>query len=683
MSVELRLPRFALALAAAVVLAVAAPGGLGPLSPSAAKAVQDVLWYQQCANGVSSMLGSWGDGAYTAGAQCPTANAGNGYSGLWLYSSNGTGGGTVAHWEADAPPNIGIVMAHVPEMAIDNNSYYYGEFFYWAGGNSGWLTNTNGQATSWPSGSGWQSFAPSPYFGWEIACNASSGCYSNTAWFDVFDLQLEALEYQTPNITAGPYSGASNLWYHAGEWIRGVFPIDMEADDPSGVCDMRVWWNGQIVQDTGERTPDGGYWDQCDPNHSPGSPQYFFGGGTINTSDVAPQSATGVQLALQAHNASYNPSTGTPDWTSDVEYLNIDNTPVGLTLGGPTNAPVNAGTQYLTATANAGPSGVGAIDCSVDGAQWLPERVSGVGSRTATALVPLNGVGEHHVSCYATNRAVDSSGIPAASPVQTWSTRIGEPVAVGISFSKVSRHCHRIHKLVTIPARWVTVRRGHKYVRVHRPARKRRKWVNSCTVRGPVTHSARIAHGRKVTVTGWLATADGTPLSHVRVRILTLPDGGSYSWRTARTVTTSADGGWRATLPAGPSRLIKAVYAGGPTTEPAASASARALVPASSTLTLMHRVLYIGAFGVEAQFEGRLVGGFVPPRGATVAVQALDRGLWRTIATVTTDREGRWQAHYKVTGGPGNYVIRVYVPRQGGYPWESSYSGHAALIIRQ
>ncbi len=494
---------------------------------------------------------------------------------------------------------------------------------------------------------------------------------------------MQAYEYQTPSISAGPFSGASNLWLHEGEWIRGTFPIDMEANDPSGVCDMRIWWNGQIVQDTGERTPNGGYWDQCDPDHQSNAPQYFLGGATINTVDVAPQSATGVPLELQAHNASYNPSTSAPDWTSYGEDLNIDNEPVALSLSGATDAPVTAGTQYVTATATAGPSGVGSIMCSVDGSAWSPQQLSGSGSQTATAEIPVSGLGSHSVSCYATNNAVDASGYDAASPASSWSIKIGDPINAGITFSKVTRHCRRERKLVTSPARWVTVRRGSEYVRVHRRAFKRRRWVTTCQLEAPVKQTARVRHGRSVTISGWFATADGTPLSHVPVQIITVPDGGSYSWGTATTVTTSGDGSWRATLPAGPSRLVKALYAGGPATEPAASPTARLLVPASSALTVMHRVIYVGAFGGEARFKGHLLGGFVPARGATVAVQALDRGLWRTIATVTTDRLGRWQAHYKVTGGPGTYQIRVYVPRQGGYPWESSYSGHGTLVIKQ
>jgi hypothetical protein len=154
------------------------------------------------------------------------------------------------------------------------------------------------------------------------------------------------------------------------------------------------------------------------------------------------------------------------------------------------------------------------------------------------------------------------------------------------------------------------------------------------------------------------------------------------NWRKIATVETSGDGSWSAVVPRGPSRLIAALYGGGPTTEPASSSKGRLLVPAKSTLSLLSSIVHYGAFGVNARFEGRLLGGYVPPRGATVAVQALDRGIWRTIATVTTDKYGRWHAHYRITGGPGSYPIRVYIPRQGGYPWEAAYSGRATLLVQ-
>jgi hypothetical protein len=260
------------------------------------------------------------------------------------------------------------------------------------------------------------------------------------------------------------------------------------------------------------------------------------------------------------------------------------------------------------------------------------------------------------VSCYASNRAVDSTGTAATSPIRSWSVRIGQPVAAGITFSTLSRTCRR-----------VTV--AHK-TKVR------------CKTRSVARHVARVAHGQRTSLRGWFATSDGTALSHVPVSIMAAPDDNPNGWRKIAAVVTSADGSWSAVVPSGPSRLITATYGGGPSTEPAQSPRAWLLVPAKSTLTLPRTVVHYGAFGVNAKFEGRLLGGYVPTRGATIAVQALDRGIWRTIATVTTDGNGRWHAHYRITGGPGGYPIRVYVPRQGGYPWAAAHSGNATLLIQ-
>lgn len=652
--------------------AAAAPGGLGP---PAAAALPDVLWYQQCSNSEAGMLGSWGDGNYSAGIQCPTA-ATPPYRGLWLYSNGYTGGGTVAHWEADAPGNIGIVMAHAPEMATDFPSAFYGGFFYWAGGNSGWLGDSGGGAFSWPSASGWQSFGPSPYFGWELACNASTECATGGAWFDVYDLQLEALEYQTPAIVAGPYSSSSNLWFHSGEWIRGSFPIDMEAYDPSGVCDMRVWWNGQLVQDTGERTPNGGYWDQCDPNHVPNSAQDFFTGASINTATVAPQSATGVQLALQAHNASYNPSTGAPDWTSYVEYLNIDNTPVGLSLNGPTDASVNGGTQYVTATASAGPSGVGSIMCSLDGSPWHGEPLVGRGGRIANANVPVAGIGQHQLRCYATNNSADLNGYPASSALQTWSLHIGEPVTGGITFSKVTRHCKRERKRITTPARWVTIRRHHKWVKVRRRARSYRRWTEVCRTRARFKPAVSVAHDHATTVNGWFATADGQALSHVPVDIETALDNGSGPWSSLRVVTTSADGSWNATIPPGPSRLIRAVYGGGPLTEAASSGIVTEIAAAKiKTSITPHAVPWSGSIAIR----GELIGGYVPPDGVALRLMIRYTGAPRPtyLLGFRTTAEGTFSISFTFGHGHGvaRYPIWVaLIGNESDYPYGGAYS---------
>ena len=55
--------------------------------------------------------------------------------------------------------------------------------------------------------------------------------------------------------------------------------------------------------------------------------------------------------------------------SSPQATIYVDNQPVTLTMGGPTAASSTAGTQYITATATAGPSGV-SIACSLDGAPY-------------------------------------------------------------------------------------------------------------------------------------------------------------------------------------------------------------------------------------------------------------------------------------------------------------------------
>jgi hypothetical protein len=480
-----------------------------------------------------------------------------------------------------------------------------------------------------------RTFAGTNFFAWYVSCLGGSCGYLGPT-LGVRGIQLGATESGAPSMNA---TGSSNVYNPRG-WIRGGgWGIQLSATDPSGVCNMRALLNGSLIQG-----PTSGLnrasWVQC------AAPSPWIGPNVDTT--VFPTGTT-LQLVYQAQNAAGNWSTSTTGTS------HVDNSPVDLALSGPTDAPTTAGTQHITATANAGPSGVGAIACSVDGSRWTYESLTGGGTHTATAQVPVGGLGLHQVRCYASNRSVDPTGAAASSPTRTWLVRIGESVKAGITFSRLIRTCRRV--------------------------KVRHKSRLKCKTHSVAQRVAHVAHGRRTTLRGWFATADGTALSHVAVSIMAAPADKPGVWRKLAALTTAADGSWTATLPAGPSRVIEAVYGGGAMTQSASSPGARELVPAKSTLKLPRAVVHFGAFGIEAKFDGRLLGGYVPARGATIAVQARDRGIWRTIATVTTDKYGRWQAHYRITGGPGSYPTRVYVPRQGGYPWEASYSGHATLVV--
>lgn len=598
------------------------------------------------------MLNSYEESGFTQGTSCPTASGGR-QRGIWTLGTWPVPGGHFAHWEVDAPPNVRIVAAAVPEMADQDGSYDWGQYFYWDSGNSGWLTNLNGNAGSW----GWQSFSPSAYFGWELSCNAATECGESSAYLDVFDLEFEAYEYQTPYIIAGPVSGLHNLWYQAGKWVHGSLPVDIAASDPSGVCRALVSWDGQIVQDTGERTPDGAYWDECDPNHASNSEQVFFNGATINTATAVPGSATGVPLVLMAHNASYNPSTGQPDWTRDAESLNVDNRPVGLSLTGPTDVPVTAGTQDVTATATAGPSGVGSIVCSLDGSPAKAEQLSGAGSQTATAQVPVGGLGDHTVSCYATNRAVDGNGAPTTSPTQTWSLKIGEPVQIYAGFPKVIRDCHRVRERV----------------------KKRIKRIRRCDSQMRERLVKQVRFGRSVTLSGWVATADGTPLAHVPVSIMAKPDDGAAAWQQAAVVSTSSDGSWTATLHRGPSRLVQAVYVGGPMTESASSSVVKAIVRAKIVLAPLRSHIPWGGVLV---IRGHVLGGYIPAEQILQIRSGVGRRL-QVIGNPYIRRDGRFVIRLAATGSGGPLLTQIQVAtlRETNYPYARGFSRRTWIMI--
>lgn len=122
--VEHRPRRLHLAIALTGIFTASAPAAWAPLTPASASA-QDTLWYQQCANGGTSMLSPYAH-RVSQGTSCPTSSGGNRYRGVWTVGTWPVPGHNLAHWEVDAPANIRIVAANVPEMSNSDGSYYWG-----------------------------------------------------------------------------------------------------------------------------------------------------------------------------------------------------------------------------------------------------------------------------------------------------------------------------------------------------------------------------------------------------------------------------------------------------------------------------------------------------------------------------------------------------------------------------
>ena len=334
--------------------------------------------------------------------------------------------------------------------------------------------------------------------------------------------------------------------------------------------------------------------------------------------------------------------------------------------------------------------------------------------------VPVAGVGVHRVTCYGANNARDASGSVATSAPQTWTLSIRQPTVSGIGFAKLVDPpvCKRVTKRVRVPAHWVTVRRHHKRIRVRRRARTKLERVTRCHARvvrrrisiwktvtrhgkkvrvrrhktikvvelpHVVMHSSkRVGHGKHTTVSGWLGMPDGTALGGQRVAVLTAPDNGLGHFTVAAVAATAANGTWSARLPAGPSRLIEASYAGAPTLEPNVSAQVHVIIPAKV------KVLSVSpsrvAWGGTVRITGQLLGGYLPPGGALVRLRIGEGSTYQTYGVQEhVAGSGRFTTTYTFGAGDPSFRrsfwFQLATLPVGDYPYAPGASGRRSVLV--
>jgi len=227
--------------------------------------------------------------------------------------------------------------------------------------------------------------------------------------------------------------------------------------------------------------------------------------------------------------------------------------------------------------------------------------------------------------------------------------------------------------------------RGHRVVVCrsvrHRRGRRGRRCAStlrSAPLNGPI----RLAAGRGTTVEGLLRSTDGDqPIVGGAVLVSQQPRG-SGRVRQLGVVRTDPIGRFSFRAPAGPSGRLSFSYAGTNTTRPAESA-ATLLVFAGTTLRVDRSRVHNGD---SVLFTGRLRGGYIPPAGKLVTLQAYvpGRHRWISFATPRSDRNGVWAFSYRfeATSGVVRYRFRALVPRESGYPFEPGGSGLVAVVVR-
>jgi len=602
--------------------------------------------------------------------------------------------GENAQWATVTPPSIEIVHAVTPVNDVLTDRYLksdgYQASFFWNGGSQAIVPENNCCGGMYYGAGINRWLGPSRYFGFQVTCTYSSPCNAPLGQLlDVNGIQLAAVDSTPPRLLA---LGWGNIWYQGSKWVRGAWPGSFAASDDSGVCAMRAVVDGQSMPGPSDLTPNQHSWTQCP------TPV------TMNLSLDTTRYADGpLSLTLSASDAVSPANVSSPS-----ETLHVDNQPVDLALSGPTDAPSTAGVQYVSATATAGPSGVAGIACSEDGSpyRWHPG---------ASAQIPVQGIGRHQVVCYAQNNAVDSSGAPASSPSESWTLSIREPTVFALGFDRIAHalRCRRVRERVRVPARWVTVRRHHKLVRIHRRVRVRIERVMRCQARSArrrvtvwktVTRQGRrvrvkrtktirvvllphvvsqtrrrVGHGAGTTVSGWLGTAAGAALAGQPVAVLTAADNGLGRFRVAAVVTTRSDGSWSARLRPGPSRLVEAVYGGGAATEPASSAQVRLIVPAKVQLRIRpSRSHWAGTIKIS----GRVLGGYIPS-GKLLRLRIGAEGVSGTVGIPDVARDGRFHTSWRFAAGSGTvrYWFSVSTLPEAAYPYAPASSRRVSVAV--
>lgn len=200
----------------------------------------------------------------------------------------------------------------------------------------------------------------------------------------------------------------------------------------------------------------------------------------------------------------------------------------------------------------------------------------------------------------------------------------------------------------------------------------------SATTGEPKMLSRAFGHSA-LTLSGRLISPTGAPIKDAQVKLLQ-QIGGSAAVTQIASATTHADGSWSLKAPAGPSRLLQAVfYSHTLDTVPASSLAFHENVQGAVSMHAPRRA----RLGQAVTFAGQLHGGYVPAGGESVQMEIFYSGRWRTIEVLPTSSSGRWTYKYVFTLGAGSsYLFRAATVPNGGYPYTSSHSKPVRVTVR-
>jgi hypothetical protein len=649
-----------------------------------------LIYLKSCSAYGDSAVGAWvskSKGAkMSAYDKCPEGGA------LQLLAEGKTFKGDYAEWTTTAPTGSSLGNANIrsdsvllsPKASEDG----YRLSFRWSGGASAVTDSGRSCCGGMDYGSGLVRSIAGRWFQIQVMCRHSTCPFIPGQVLDVKGIQLTATDTTPPAIT--PDQTTTNLANEAGRWIRGSWDTGFSADSEVGVCRAELLVDGVVVARGPSYTPRTGSWTQCGQGAgTQGGSGVDAVSHTLNTTSYANGPLAAEYYAADA---------AQPANVRGASFgVKVDNSPVSLSLAGPTQALTTDGAQTIRATAAAGPSGLSGIWCSVNAGPWVVHPAS-------TADVSVSAPGLDTVVCYARNNAVDETGATARSPLQTWTIDIRKPSVSLISVQHVADALRCREKLikVRVPGHWTTAwYHGHR-IRIRVPGQTRRVRVHRChprvrivvvhrdgqTVREHVValpHRVNSSHERtrfgiRTTISGWLGEPDGTGLAGQSLDIQVAPTDGSPRFALFRTVRTSSNGTWTVHLPAGPSRLVEATFAGNRQLAPSTSNPVSITVRGSLSLRISPSHTH---WGSTIRISGRLRGGYVPPAGELVVLRIGWRGGSAEIGHVYAAPSGRFWARYTFLRGTGSETYRIWAQsvRESDYPYAPATSRRVRVHV--
>jgi hypothetical protein len=181
----------------------------------------------------------------------------------------------------------------------------------------------------------------------------------------------------------------------------------------------------------------------------------------------------------------------------------------------------------------------------------------------------------------------------------------------------------------------------------------------------------RFAHSG-LSLSGQLVDHTGSPMPNATVELSELPAYEHSKLVVLAHTTTNAMGRWEFRVPRGPSRTLTVGYRARVNDSVyAARVAFRERVDAGVVLRAPPRTVA----GRRVNFEGQLLGGYVPKRGVYVSLEIYYAGTWREIALLHADRHGVFDYGYKFAPiGSATYRFRARVPPLPDYPFQGGAS---------